>query len=280
MTSLKLFRGFVVGALAIPMAFLLGLFFPPGGGWIAAILATAFVSLPALGLLVGARDGRSRHRVQLLITALTGIGGLAILLGFALATDKDPGAYLASQWVRLIPEQIAAYKKSGWSESSLAGIGKLYELFRFLLAEHLPGLVLSLSVLYAAVVVYPVASLMGLVSGQMTDLSFSQFTTPTEAAVLFVPAGLAAAIGPPGWSRPAVDLLLPLSVLYFLRGLAIIRVLLDRGRAGLIGRTLVYTLLFQMPFPLILALGGLFDEFLNFRARLARADARRESGEP
>ena len=262
------------------MAMVFGVLLAPGGAWISGILATVFISLPALGLLVGARDGRRRDRLHLLVAALTGIGALGVLLGFALATGNDPGQWLANRWAAIIPEQIAAYRKGGWSESSLNGVARLYDIFRLLLAEHLPGLVLALSVLYSAVLVYPVCSLMGLGEQGLSETSFGRFFTPIEAAMVFVPAGLAAALAPPEWSRPAVDLLFPLAVLFFLRGLAIIRVLLDRGRAGIIGRALVYTLLFQMPFPLILALGGLFDEFLNVRARLERADARRDSAGP
>jgi hypothetical protein len=61
--------------------------------------------------------------------------------------------------------------------------------------------------------------------------------------------------------------------LFFLRGLAIIRALLDRGRTGLVGRALVYMLVFQMPFPLLLALSGLLDEFVDVRTRLEKRGA-------
>jgi hypothetical protein len=95
-----------------------------------------------------------------------------------------------------------------------------------------------------------------------------------------VPAGLLAAVGGASLRRPAVDLLLPLGVLFFLRGLAIIRALLDRGRAGLVGRALVYVLVFQMPFPLLLALSGLFDEFVDVRTWLEKRGHGGESAGP
>ena len=123
---------------------------------------------------------------------------------------------------------------------------------------------------HAALVVYGFARATGIAGAEWDDPSFSRFRTPLSAAALFVPAGLLAAVAGPDLRRPAVDLLLPLGVLFFLRGLAIIRALLDRGRAGLIGRALVYALVFQMPFPFLLALGGLFDEFVDVRARLDR----------
>ena len=47
---------------------------------------------------------------------------------------------------------------------------------------------------------------------------------------------------------------------------------LDRGRAGLLIRAPVYVLAVQMPIPVLVAIGGLLDEFLDFRGRLSRKD--------
>ena len=141
-------------------------------------------------------------------------------------------------------------------------------------AAYLPGMLLTACVLHAGLVVYTFGGTRG-AEGELSAPSFSQFSTPLAAAALFVPAGLAAAVGPPEVSRIAVDVLLPLLALFFLRGLAIIRALLDRGRAGLLGRAIVYTFVLQMPIPVVLALAGLFDEFLDVRGRLARRDRER-----
>ena len=162
------------------------------------------------------------------------------------------------------------YRSSGWGESSVATVARLFEILRVALRDQLPGIVLAIVMGHAAVVVYGFARASGIAAADWQEPSFSRFRTPLAAAAVFVPAGLLAALGGPDLRRPAVDVLLPLAVLFFLRGLAIIRALLDRGRAGLLGRALVYALVFQMPFPFLLALGGLFDEFVDVRARLDR----------
>jgi Predicted membrane protein (DUF2232) len=269
--------GFFLATLTVPAAIVLGFLFP-GGSVLVTVLAVALVALPALGLFVGARDGRRRDRVLLLVFALTGIGLLSCALGYAVATGNDPGRALAARWSASMPEVLAFYRSSGWSEGSLAATARFYEIVATVLVDQLPGLLLAASALHAALVVYPFGRLAGLLSCDMSEPAFARFTTPIAAAVAFIPAGLAAALGGPDLRRPALDVLFPLLVLFFLRGLAIIRTLLDRGRAGLIGRALVYTLVFQMPFPLILALGGLFDEFLDVRGRLDRAAAARGTG--
>ncbi|HQR46310.1 MAG TPA: hypothetical protein PK598_09880, partial [Thermoanaerobaculia bacterium] len=146
------------------------------------------------------------------------------------------------------------------------------------LAAPLPGLALTAAVLFAALVVYPLGRLWGAEGRDLSDRSFSRFATPLWAAVAFVPAGRRAALGPAAARGPAVDRRLPLLALFFLRGLAIIRALLDRGRAGLLLRSLVYLVVFQMPLPLVLTLGGLLDEFLDVRGRVDRWAATRGSG--
>ncbi len=273
----SLWQRFAVAALTPFTAFVTGLFVMPGGSWITAIVATAFVALPAAAMVAGAAPGRRRDDLLLLVAALTGVGALAILLGTGLATGNDPGGLLAARFQATVPEMITTYRSLGWSESSLATLGRVFDLFRHLLSEQLPGAVLATCVVYAAVLVYPAGRLAGLPIESLASPLFSQLSTPLAAAVAFVPLGLVTALGPPGLRQVAVDLLLPLGFLFFLRGLAIIRVLLDRGGAGVIGRTLVYVLVAQMPFPLLLALGGLFDEFFNIRGRLDRAARSRES---
>ena len=278
--SQRLATGFVLPALTVPIALLLGALLVPEGAVVAAVLAITLVALPAVALFAAARDGRRRDDVLLVVFALTGIGGLAALLGASVATGRDPGAVLASRWAALVPEMLANYRSSGWSESSLATVARLFEFGRVLVEEQLAGLVLAAAVLHAALVVYGFARGAGLAEADWSEASFSRFRTPPAAAAAFVPAGLLAAVGGAELRRPAVDLLLPLGVLFFLRGLAIIRALLDRGRAGLVGRALVYVLVFQMPFPLLLALSGLFDEFVDVRTRLEKRGSGGESAGP
>jgi hypothetical protein len=262
--------GFLLPACAPPLALLLGALLAPGAAGAAFVVATAFVSLPAAALYATGQGGLRRDRVLLVVFAVTGIGALAALLGAQVATGRDPGEAAAARWAAAVPEMLGTYRSSGWGESSLATVSRLFEILRVTLRDQLPGIVLAVAMVHAALVVYGFARASGIAGAEWEETSFSRFRTPLAAAALFVPAGLLAAVGGPDLRRPAVDVLLPLAVLFFLRGLAIIRALLDRGRAGLIGRALVYALVFQMPFPFLLALGGLFDEFVDVRARLDR----------
>jgi hypothetical protein len=269
---------FAMAALSVPVALVLGAFVAPGGILAAPLLAAAFIALPALALLAGARGGRRRDALFLLVFAVTGIGALAIVLAFAVSSGRDPGAWLAARFEDRIPEMIGFYRSAGWEESSVEAASRVFRIASGLLGAELPGLALAGSMFYAALLVYPLGRLWGADRADLTETSFGRFSTPLVAAALFVPAGLLAALGPEPLRRPALDVLIPLGVLFFLRGLAIIRALLDRGRVNFFLRAFIYVVVFQMPLPLVLALGGLFDEFVDLRGRVERWASRKEDG--
>ena len=256
-------------ALSVPAALLLGFLVPPSGPWLAPATALAAVVLPAFAVTAAGRDGRRADLVSLAAGAATGAGGLAVLLGAALATGREPGILLSERIGRSLPQIFQMYRSAGLGESSIATLAQFFEGVRAVIARQTVGLVLGASFLYGAFVVYAQGRRIGLASPDVQEAPFSRFRTPVVAAIAFVPLGAAGALGPPALSRTAIDLLVPLGVLFFLRGLAIIRALLDRGAVGLLGRSLVYVLVVQMPFPAVVALGGLFDEFFDFRSRLA-----------
>jgi hypothetical protein len=268
-----------MASLAVPVALLFGALLVPSGAPASAILATALFALPALALLAAARDGRRRDSLVLVVAAASGIGLLAVLLGFSVG-GTDPGSWAAARLTEKVPEIAAYYRSSGWEESAIEAALRLVSLATGLISGQLPGLVLAGTVFFAAFVVYPLGRLWNVGAHSISEPSFARFSTPLGAAVAFIPAGLAAAVGPGAVRVAAVDVLLPLLALFFLRGLAIIRALLDRGRAGPILRALVYVVVLQVPLPFALALGGLLDEFLDVRGRVERWAASRGTGGP
>ena len=263
---------FPLAAAVLPFATAFGLLGGGPGALLAASAALAFVALPALGLVAGTAAGRPREELAWLTAALAGIGALAVVLALALADGVDPGATLALKLDALRPELIAFYRKAGWTEETLAATGTAFDRMRDLVAWQLPGLLLAGCVLHGALLVYAFGRRAGLDEAPIPAGSFATFRTPLAAAAAFVPAGVLAALGSGLAARAAVTVLIPLAVLFFLRGMAIIRALLDRGRAGLLIRAPVYVLAVQMPIPVLVAIGGLLDEFLDFRGRFSRSD--------
>mgnify|MGYP001160627502 FL=1 len=259
----------------LPFATFFGLAGGGVGSTLSAAKALAFVVLPALGLLAGATAGRRREELAWLAAALAGIGALGTVLTFTLVEGADPGALLARRLDAARPELLGFYRAAGWSEETLAATGAAFDRLRDLVAWQLPGLLLSACVLHGALLVYAFGRRAGLDAAPLAVGSFATFRTPLAAAAAFVPAGALAALADGAAARAATTVLIPLGVLFFLRGMAIIRALLDRGRVGLLIRAPVYVLAVQMPIPVLVAIGGLLDEFLDFRGRFPRKE---ESG--
>ena len=272
--------GLAVGVL--PLAALLGvLAIPLGGPLVAPVVALVFVSLPALAVVAGRTLGRSRSETSLLAGAVAGVGVLAVHLAFALADGREPGLALSEKLAALAPEMLAVYRKAGWSEASIEVVAEALVASQSVLATHLTGLLLAIAALYGVVLVYPFGRLAGFPLSVRPPAppagpespgpeSFSSYRLPIGVTAAFVPAGAIAALASGPLARAGLDVLIGLCVLFFCRGLAIIRALLDRGRFGLLIRVPVYLLALQMPIPLVLALGGLLDEFVDFRSRLGR----------
>ncbi len=263
---------FPLAASVLPFATAFGLLGGGTGAILAASCALAFVALPALGLVAGGTTGRRREELVWLSAALSGVGALGAILAFTLVEGVDPGVLLAQSLDALRPDLIAFYRNAGWTEETLAATGSAFDRMRDLVALQLPGLVLACSAIHAALLVYAFGRRAGLEESPLAPGSFATFRTPLAAAAAFIPAGALAALADGLAARAAVTVLIPLGVLFFLRGMAIIRALLDRGRVGLLIRAPVYVLAVQMPIPVLVAIGGLLDEFLDFRGRLSRRE--------
>lgn len=268
---------FPLAAAVLPFATAFGLLGGGTGAILAATCALAFVALPALGLVAGATQNRRREELVWLSAALSGVGALGAILAITLVEGIDPGTLLARKFDVLRPELIEFYRNQGWAEETLAATGSAFDRMRDLVTWHLPGLVLAFCAIHAALLVYAFGRRAGLEEAPLVPGSFATFRTPLAAAAAFIPAGALAALADGLAARAAVTLLIPLGVLFFLRGMAIIRALLDRGRVGLLIRAPVYVLAVQMPIPVLVAIGGLLDEFLDFRGRIPRREDGQES---
>ncbi len=227
-------------------------------------LAVALISPPTFGEWAAARSGLERGDACLVTGAMASVGLLSIHAAVSLSAGSDAGAVLSRKMGLLLPDLFKFYREQGMSESTLTSMGQLYGVAQRVLESHLPGLLMAAAVLFGALVVYPFGGAIFRAAPGGTA-PFASFRTPPAAAIAFVPLGAVAALGPGESGLLATDLLLPLAALFFLRGLAIIRSLLARGAIGLLGRALVYLLVLQMPVPVLVALGGLFDEFFDFR---------------
>ena len=96
---------------------------------------------------------------------------------------------------------------------------------------------------------------------------FDTLRLPAVIVPFFVAAGAVFALGPPGWSRVAGNLLWPLVALYFVGGLSIICHFARRWFRSRLLRIGLYALVIYVPINVGVALLGLFDWYADFRRR-------------
>ena len=193
---------------------------------------------------------------------------------------RDPGPWLAARFDEKVPEILAFYRTSGWEESAVEAAGRIFHMMASAFSEQLPGLVLAAAVLFGGVVVYSLRPALG-----------GRVPRPRGAVVRALPdpprrrRGLhpgRSRRGPRGGSRPPGGRGRDPSPrrLVFSAGPRHNPRSSRPGRAGLFLRALVWVVVFQMPLPLVLALGGILDEFLDVRGRVERWAAARRDGPP
>ncbi|MBL8113623.1 MAG: DUF2232 domain-containing protein [Acidobacteria bacterium] len=254
----------VAAAVALPLAWLVGSF--TSGGTATVLVALVFVLAPAAAL--HAEPLIPRDRLALLVTAQSGLAALGMLLFAVVTLDADPGVLLARQNDALAKDILAFMRNAGWSEENIGFWAQSFRRQSELVSVAFPGLVLGVLAAYGPFLVYAFERFW---AGEPRPIEgFPAFRTPFFLAVAFVPAGAVYALGSESAGIVALNLLIPLAVLFFVRGLAIIRALLDRARLGVVWRALVYLLAFQV--SMLVTLGGLLDEFFDFRSRFAKRE--------
>ncbi len=254
----------VVAAFALPMAYLLGAI--TSGSAATLVVALVFVLAPAAAL--SAESLIPRDRLALLVSAQAALAALGILLFSLVVLDVDPGLAYAVQNDALTKDSLALMRASGWAEVNIDALQQVFRLQARLVSVAFPGLVVAFLAAYGPLLVYAFERFWA-AEPRPVD-GFPAFRTPFFLAVAFVPAGAVFALGAESAGMAALNVLVPLAVLFFVRGLAIIRALLDRARLGVVWRALAYLFAFQAS-PLV-TLGGLLDEFLDFRSRFAERE--------
>jgi uncharacterized protein YybS (DUF2232 family) len=96
-------------------------------------------------------------------------------------------------------------------------------------------------------------------------VDFPEWKAPEPLVWVLIAAGFSL-VAPEGyWTIIAVNLLIVLLPIYFLQGLAVMGVFMNRRNVPPIVKGLIYCLLLLNPLPMMVATLGLFDIWADFR---------------
>ncbi|HKB70505.1 MAG TPA: DUF2232 domain-containing protein [Thermoanaerobaculia bacterium] len=243
-------------ALSAAIGFSITRSLPDSAGQALALLATA----GACGVAGGLARTRDASRVFLGLAIWGAVLG-AGLWSAAPGSDRE----VQTRFDAMTSASIASLRQSGADPEAMKTWQSTAELVRGVIVRYGPGLIAGLWIAVAAAAFYLGRrfALRGPEGG-----GFSRLRLPPALAGLFVLAGAAAALFRGDPRRAAVDVLIPVLVLYFLAGLSIIAYFARRWfRTGVL-RAAIYVMVWWLP-PLWAgtAVLGLFDWYFDLRKR-------------
>lgn len=249
--------------LALAGALVLGqIFGARAGGWF-------FVYHAAQALVLGeAPHRRLGEPMALGLAALASVlAGAVLLMAAGLGPDSASLAAWQTAWQGELDAFMAASRQAGMDAESLKDLREGLVQTGRLILRMAPGLLCAGSLVLAWANLLMARTL----GRRLNPLGPPQeplnlWQAPERLVWVLIAAGLLTWVGQ-GWvSWAGLNLLLPLSVVYFFQGLAVLAFWLERKNAPRLLRAGLYTLVAVEVFlALLVALAGLFDLWFNFR---------------
>ena len=252
-------RGLAAGLASVGLAAILLFAIGWSAGCAAPAAASAFfasvlTALPAV-CAAAVRRGADPSRAYLALCA--GGFGLACIFLLAPAGPTDAGIgreidVVFDAWVR------GGASQPGATTLDMEKVAQIQAALRDFCKRYWVGL-LGVSWVLAAAISFYLGARAGRPAPSAEATRFESLRVPAPIVALFVAAGAAWALAPPGVSRVSGNLLWPLAALYFLTGLSIICHFARRWFRAWILRVGLYSLVVYAPITVGVTLVGLFD---------------------
>jgi hypothetical protein len=247
------------GDAATSYGYLLGLF-----------LAIGVASLAVLPMV---ERGEKFGRVLIVSLVLSIVGLVVTELAMRTVIGFSPYASQIAEAHDTATKLVAGYQKAGFPPDAVAFLRKWmdvgsYCLPAFLLVDVTIVFVFSLVMLGRLRAWRDVALRRTALSVATTPYRFRYLSLPEWLLFAFVIGGLSPLAS--GMAQQVgANVLVVVSFLYFLQGLAIFRLFVAATGAGIVGSLFAWTLLGLLALtgisPLLLCIAGLFDSFFDFR---------------
>lgn len=250
------------------------------GGIIAAVMgglsfdALFIIELMLMGYGLGECVAR-RFPVEkaVLLTSLGVLGIAAVALWFYGAIQGMGIVETVSRYVEQnLQLTLKLYEAMGVSGEVVQAIADSIERIRHLFVRILPGMVTAFALFIAWVTLIGGRSLMVRIGVRPPDFGNLSLWQPPDMLIWPLILSVGSLLVADSWVRIiAINLLIPLLVVYFFAGIAIVSFFMEKKRFSRGIRLLVYGLIaFQQVALFLVICLGVFDLWLNFRKRGSR----------
>lgn len=165
-----------------------------------------------------------------------------------------------------LKQAVALYEKGGVTGEELELIKRSMSTAADLLQRLYPALVTALLVVIAGCNLALVKKTTVRTTVNISIGNFRTFRNPDLLVWILIAAGSALLLPVSPVTTPALNILLIVSLLYFLQGMAVVSAFIAKNSASTLLRLLLYAMLIIQPYLLALVAGiGLFDLWVDFR---------------
>ncbi len=165
-----------------------------------------------------------------------------------------------------IAQAIGIYEKAGITGDELAQLKQSMGLVASVIIKIYPALMTVMLMAMAGVNLALIRRFAARCGYETVIGDFNKFRNPDQLIWLLIAAGFALLAGNPLVTIPALNVLVILTVVYFLQGMAVISSILARQAIGVVLRVGLYMMLLFQPYLMVLVAAiGVFDLWGDFR---------------
>lgn len=187
-------------------------------------------------------------------------------LAITIISDQDIHRLAVTEINSSISQAIAIYEKAGVKGDELEVMKKSMSMAAAVIARIYPALMTVMLIAMTGCNIALIRRFTSRLSCNLKIGEFNEFKTPESLVWLLIAAGFAMMADNPIINTPALNLLVILTVFYFLQGLAVISTIIARQSFSGFLRIGLYLMLMLQPYmaALVAAL-GIFDLWGDFR---------------
>jgi hypothetical protein len=185
---------------------------------------------------------------------------------FTLVSGQNLHQVISNEITTSLSQAVAIYEKSGIKGDDLAMIRRSMDMAAALMIRTYPSVTTILLMFMVGCNVMLIRRPAVLMGYTFSIDGFGLFRLPEPLVWILIPAGFAMMAGNPVITTPALNVLIVVTTLYFLQGMAVATTVISRQPFAGIMRVFLYLmLLFQPYLAAIIAVIGIFDIWGDFR---------------
>jgi uncharacterized protein YybS (DUF2232 family) len=235
--------GILAGGLYLGMCGMIGFFMP--------------------GLLL---RGVSGSRVLFWTTGANLLIFSAGFIAYSVASGINLQQLISAEISSSLKQAVELYEKGGVTGEELELVKRSMSAAADMLQRLYPALVTALLVVIAGCNLALIKKTTAKTTVNIAIDDFSTFRNPDLLVWILIAAGFALLLPVSPVTTPALNILLIITLLYFLQGMAVVSAFIAKNSASTLLRIILYALLIIQPYLLALVAGiGLFDLWVDFR---------------